>query len=86
MSGEARELLQTAKAEILNLRSNITKAKLSTAGYKRDIQSMERKIYTFENIELLKTDKQKRKAMKLCEGNLPKYKIKEIIEGIRNGK
>ena len=87
VSGEAKQLLQTAKAEILQLRSNIRKAETSTSNIKRDMQIMERKLYAYREIETLKTDSKKRKARKLTEdGNLPKYKIDAIIEGIKNEK
>ena len=76
ISGEAKELLQISKAEILKLRSNISKAKMSTAQVKRDLRVMERQIFAYREIETLKTDPQKRKAKRLTEsGYLPKYKI-----------
>ncbi len=85
VSGEAKELLQIAKAEILQLRSNIRKAETSTSNIKCDMQTMERKLYAYREIETLKTDSKKRKARKLTEdGNLPKYKISAIIESIKN--
>ena len=85
VSGEAKELLHTAKAEILKLRSNIRKAKESTSQVKRDMRVMERQLFAWREIDTLKTDLQKRKAKQLTEsGNLPKYKISEIIESVRN--
>ena len=85
ISIEAKNLLLASKAEILNLRSNISKAKLSTSQYKRDLRVMERQIYAYREIETLKTDTKKRKAKKLTEsGDLPKYKIDEIIESVKN--
>ncbi len=87
VSGEAKELLQTASAEILQLRGNIRKAETSTSNIKCDMRVMERKLYAYREIETLKTDSKKRKARKLTEdGNLPKYKISAIIESIKNEK
>ena len=83
VSGEAKELLQTAKAEILNLRSNIRKAANSTSDIKREMQIMERKIYLHEQIELLKTDKQKQKVKSLCENANSKYKIDIIMRQVK---
>ena len=84
VSGEAKELLHTAKAEILKLRSNIRKAKESTSQVKRDMRVMERKLYCNEQIETLKTDTKKRKAKRLTENDIPKYKIDAIINEIKD--
>ena len=83
VSGEARELLQTAKAEILQLRADITKSEVLSAGYRRDMRIMERQLYAYREIETLKTDKQKSQARKLCEGLSTKYKIDEVLRQVR---
>ena len=83
VSGEAKQLFQTARAEILQLRSNIRKCKASTSDIQNEMKTMKRQIYCHEQIGLLKTDAQKRKAKKLCEGTTSIYKIDGVIRQVK---
>ena len=85
VSGEAKELLTAAKAEIQNLRSNIRKAKESTVQVRKDMNAMKRQIYMHEQTEKL-PEILKKKARNLCEGASSMYKIDEIIREVKSGK
>ena len=79
------KLLTAAKFEIETLRREISSKKRDTVETQKNMRVAERKIYTYEQIELLKTDAQKRKARNLCEcANVSsKYKIDEIIREVK---
>jgi hypothetical protein len=83
ISEEAQNLLMMARAEIQKLRGQIAGTKIETNAIKKDIRIMKNQIYCHQEIELLETDTQKRKAKQLCEGVSQKYKISEIIRGVK---
>lgn len=83
LNQETKDLLMMARAEIKKMRGIISGTKADTLQIKKDMQNMERAIYTHEQIQLLKTDSQKKKARTLCEGITSKYKIDQILRQVR---
>lgn len=62
---EARELLREAKQTILNLRSNIAKAKASTKCVREDLKIMSKQLYIHKKLDEVKTDTAKKRVKRL---------------------
>ena len=90
MDEEALSFLREAKGKIIKLRSNISKAKMSTAMVKDDIRLMQKQLYIHRRLDEMKINNLNQHKIKtiLLEGNidnLSEYdidnKIDELLEG-----
>ncbi len=80
---EIKELFQMAKAEIQSLRREKSAILRDTAQTRKDIKNFKIQLYANEQIDLLKTENQKRKAKQLVEGANSKNKIDCTLREIR---
>ncbi|MCD4693300.1 MAG: hypothetical protein K8R79_10325 [Calditrichales bacterium] len=90
MDEQALSLLREAKGTILNLRSNIAKAKNSTAMVKDDIKTMRKQLYIYKRLDEMKINNLNQHKIKtiLLEGdidNLSEYEIDKKINLLLEG-
>ena len=65
VNDEARELLREAKETIINLRSNIAKAKASTNCVREDLEIMSKQLYIHKKLDKVRTDIAKQRVKRL---------------------
>jgi predicted metal-dependent hydrolase len=84
MDEEALSLLKEAKGTILNLRSNIAKAKTSTAMVKDDIRLMSKQLYINNRLDEMKINNPSQYRVKkiLLEGDIDNLSEMDIDEKI----
>ena len=90
MDEQALSLLREAKQTIIKLRSNIAKAKTSTAMVRDDIKTMRKQLYIYKRLDEMKINNLNQHKIKiiLLEGdidNLSEYDIDKKINLLLEG-